>query len=546
MLLVFGHWVFLWFSLASVGYLFVNLFIKKAEKHSYFFYLWLGYVLLTTYLQVWSFFVSLNNKAVFLIWFLLAIWGLQIAFKNRVFSLKNLFKNNAKLIPFLILVTLLVFFASTREVFHYDAYLYQFKMVAWNKNFPVIPGLANIDERLGFNSSFLVVAAFIETFLKQGMSAFILNGFLTLSLIVYLSHTIIQKKAFRPRYFALIVFPYLIYQVITGDIASLSTDLPMLIFSFVMILAILNKEDLFYIIALAVLIPTIKLSGAMSVIIIIAIFFFINKKELKNKWPYLVLALILGISFVARNLTVSAYPFYPSPLFAFNFPWKVPQSIVVSSRDGIKAWGRLPGPSYLESIENSWSFWFPFWWSRFKQTLEFKFFIISTLLFVFILIPKKLLKKNSKVTAFQFYLPLVFSLSSIMYWFFMAPDIRFSAVYFWILFAIILIEVFENLTANRKIKNMLLSLLSFYLIIFFFKTNFYFRLNKLFDKNSYFKIHHRQNIAHKNQYGLVVYLPALRDQCGNQELICMPDNSYLDNLQYIEINNVYRGFKFIE
>jgi hypothetical protein len=93
---------------------------------------------------------------------------------------------------------------------------------------------------------------------------------------------------------------------------------------------------------------------------------------------------------------------------------------------------------------------------------------------------------------------------------------------------------------------MLLSLLSFYLIIFFFKTNFYFRLNKLFDKNSYFKIHHRQNIAHKNQHGLVVYLPALRDQCGNQELICMPDNSYLDNLQYIEINNVYRGFKFIE
>ncbi len=546
MLLVFSHWLFLWFSLASVGYLFVNLFIKQAQKYSYFFYLWLGYALLTAYLQVCSFFVSLNNKAIFWIWLLLAIWGLQIVLKNKAFSLKNLFKKNIKFIPFIILVTLLVFFASTREVFYYDTYLYQFKMVAWNKNFPVIPGLANIDERLGFNSSFLVVAAFIETFLKQGISVFILNGFLTLSFIIHLSQIITQKKAFRPRYFALIVFPYLIYQVIAGDMASLSTDLPLLIISFVTILAILNKEDLFYIMLLAVLIPTIKLSGAISVLIFFTCLFFINKKELKDKLAYLILALILGLSFIGRNLIISGYAFFPLHLFSIDSVWRLRKEIPINASRDITSWARLPGELAQNVLTKPWSFWLPSWWLKIKQTLEFKLFVLSALLFVFILIPKKLLKKISKTTIFQFYLPLSFALIGITTWFFMAPDIRFATVYFWTLFAIILIEVFENLIVDRKIKNIFFSLLSLYLIIVFFITSFYLNFNQLFNKNSYFKIQHRQNIARENHHGLVFYIPTLRDQCGNQELTCMPHDDYLENLQYVEKDNIYKGFKFTE
>lgn len=549
MFLIIIYWCCLWISLASVAYLFVHLFTKSSKKYSYFFYLWLGYAILTSYLQIVSLFLPLNHYLVMIFWLALTIIGLRkVKISQILVTSQNLLNKYRNLIFFVIFLLFLTAFASSRTVFHYDSYLYQFNMVAWNKNFPIIPGLANLHERLGFNSSFLVVAAFVEFFLEQGMSAFILNGFLLLSLMMHLAYLIDKPIENRQlKFFSLLLLPFLFKIMINGDLSSLSTDLPLFIFSIVLVLAILSRENIFYLIVLSVLIPTIKLSGAVTVIVLMISLFFIKIKTLKEQAAYLFLAVSLGFGYLIRNLIISAYPLFPLAIFSLNLPWKVEQWLPIKTSQSVTGWARYPGPLYLEVLEKPWSFWLPSWWTNIKQALEIKLFFISLLGLLIYILFKKINKKISEKSIFKFYLPLSFSLLGIVYCFFLAPNLRFAAVYFWIFFAIIVIELIEQLIKSKVIQTTLVLLISFYLILAVFIFNNYLNYSDFFKKETALKIKQFPTQTVINQYGFIYNKPSLTDQCGNFLGICVVGMGIEqeNRLQYFDINQKTRGFKVV-
>ncbi len=538
MILSLLHWVVLWVSLSLAGFLFNRLFLKST-KSSFFIYVWIGYAMLTAYLQIASFFLPLNNFWVFVVWILIDCFALFLLTKKiktlKFTDLKSLIFSNWKYLVFAFITLVLGLYSSTRTVTWYDTYLYHFNMVAWNRDYGVVAGLANFHDRLGFNSSFLVVAAFVERFLNNGFSAFIVNGFLLVTVVLQLGWVLFNKNSHQfVKIFSLLILPYVFFRLTSSETASLSTDLAIVSLSLVLVLAVLEKIDLSYILIIAALIFTIKLSAVMA--LLLALFLFLsNLKDLKKILLPSILALLILASFFARNIILSGYPLFPSTLFAANVFWRVPASTVQFTSKAVTAWARLPGMDCMSSLTNGFFYWMGPWWQLTKNTWEIKLFALSALLlFVF---GKSFFKKN-EINLLGI---VLFCLASILLMMFLAPDLRFGSIFFWILGAVVLSKIITKLPTKEIYQKNIATLICLFMISFFVVPQFTIDAENhhLFDYDN--KISSIELSKTIMSDGTSIFEPSdvNQDRCGNQELLC---THYNYKLKLIEKNNIKKGF----
>lgn len=106
----------------------------------------------------------------------------------------------------------------------------------------------------------------------------------------------------------------------------------------------------------------------------------------------------------------------------FNFDWKVPIEKVVEIKKWVYSWGRIPFKDYHAVLDQPLNVWFKTWWEAalLKNKL---FFVIAALAPVSILLLKIIYKKLIQ-TPFVF--AFVAAYIIFIFWFFTAPDIRFS------------------------------------------------------------------------------------------------------------------------
>ncbi|MGG7036922.1 MAG: LIC_10190 family membrane protein, partial [Flavobacterium sp.] len=183
------------FTVIGKGLLFA--YYKSAIKHytlvdTYF----IGLCLSGALLNIWSIFLPTD----FISFLFLALLTLVLIGFNRFyyFSLlkKLLLKIKAEKILSLLLLGCLIItllFAIVKPKL-FDTYLYHINAIQWNEYYRAVPGLANLHDRFGFNSSMFVLSAGFSYSAIYNQYIFIISSLTFLMFFVWCVKKAYQKK----------------------------------------------------------------------------------------------------------------------------------------------------------------------------------------------------------------------------------------------------------------------------------------------------------------------------------------------------------------
>lgn len=371
-------------------------------------------------------------------------------FKNQFNILCNYYKNKKYYLLAIVLITLIILFSSLVYPKLFDSDFYHIAAIRWNELYSVVPGLANFNNRFGFNSSILVLSAAFtfSTFFNQ--SLYIINALISLVFFIWLIKISFEHKGIVS--FISLFFIYFFFEQYTLDISSPGTDLmPNILASFIFIkLLILGynfKEKYLLYIIIPFFCITLKLS--MTPVIVLSLFALHQKNKnkifiLKNTLIY---AIVLVLPWIIRNIILTGYVLYPFEYIdLFNFDWKVPVENVVDIKKWVSSWARIPFKEHEEVLGKSFAEWFPIWWEAVILKNKILFYI-SILTPIFVLIKyfknKLFFKKSFIFSIFICYLCFIF-------WFILAPDFRFSFSFILLLNSAIFFMFFEQIIAKIR------------------------------------------------------------------------------------------------
>ena len=231
-LLFVGSTLFLWLLGAAF-------FFRLGGLRSLFHAPWIGFGLLVGVLQIAHLLSPIDRKfsMVFVACALLVtLTTLLVRFSQRLRSARS--GSGLAWLLLLIAVALLtfipVFNSCTKEMHRYDMGLYYLKTIRWIESFPIVPGLANVQDHLGFNQSAFLPISLFDSLTPDRWGLFLVGGILpwlgiTLSLFAILRLAIASLRhddsaLKRSKWLTQISLPAWIFTFLTGDSSSASPD----------------------------------------------------------------------------------------------------------------------------------------------------------------------------------------------------------------------------------------------------------------------------------------------------------------------------------
>jgi hypothetical protein len=249
-----------------------------------------------------------------------------------------------------------------------DSGLYHISAVQWANEHKVVPGLANLHVRFGFNNSSFLYDAMLSWGPWQGRSGHIANGLLCAMMVpifVWAGHTVLVGSGRRWRT-ALFVLPIVVLCVkfaISPEICSFTTDLPAALLALLAswrLLALLlldNREKgsvaeeaslVIWFLATAV---TVKLSVLFYALPVVATALLVGCVQLRREssppeparlvvFIALIGAALLVGGWIARGYVLSGCPLYPSSVGCAHADWVVSNGVLAEVRHDIKQFAR--------------------------------------------------------------------------------------------------------------------------------------------------------------------------------------------------------------
>lgn len=365
MLTILVSWVILtiiFFSFGDFFLLLYNRICQQKDYYSFFERFLLGICFVSLILSVTSLWIPSNHYL--MVVFLVLSGVYWVCRKTQLIeicrSLKTDFKAFRK-VEWGVILFLVLLIASFPlwGVYNIDSRIYYLQVVAWNEFFPVVPGIANLEERLGFNSHFFLLSAPFTFRFVFDTPLFSIDVLLVVFILLWIVKEIFHSKYEKKRVFLFVIFIFYIV-FFNSTLNSLTSDMaPNLIIFYLISKAFLypgqqQNKSLLYITVLACLI-TFKLSTAVLglVISLYLLYILLKNRDLKSITFIVGVAVLIVGTWCIRNIIFSGYLIYPFyELDLFSFDWKVPQSIAISER------GYIEGAAYnsfnmmLEAVKN--------------------------------------------------------------------------------------------------------------------------------------------------------------------------------------------------
>jgi hypothetical protein len=350
-----------------------------------------------------------------------------------------------------IAVVLIMAYLSYMPSSHYDDGLYYSTTIRWLEEYGTVKGIANINPRIAFNSSWHILQAnFGFRWLKLGLFND-MNGLLFLLVFLYsmggMSDLLKGKSSFTAGIRALFMLPILAFHFgATSDvmpfnvnfISSSTPDIPTCLLIFMVFLLFLEGEDgragdIASMDMLVVLYSVWLCSIKFSAIPIVLLSCFIVVRCIRLRLFRLVVFLVTaGIVFITpwfiRNVLVSGYLLFPlSSIDLFHVPWKIPARDVKWFENAIKA--------YILSSDIDHKFNIPFtqWFPRWLSGLDFIRQVIMGMVGLATLsyIVTGLWQLLRRGTGFfirhqRKVIYIVAGITGILFWLTQAPDFRFG------------------------------------------------------------------------------------------------------------------------
>jgi hypothetical protein len=413
--------------------------------------LWVGLAALLAYLQVWSLFLSVNWAA----WLApagSALIGLALA-APRLRRL-NLSRCSPGVLALAAVGTLWVANRALAYARDYDLGLYHLNAIGYALKFPAIPGLGNLQERLGAADAHFVFVAFLEHGPWAGAAPHLAGGLLVSMLFVEVASRFALRPAARVQgsftdRLALLLVPATI--VVIGvrpeyRLSSPNLDLAAFVLFAVgaLYLAEAVERDFQLTAALtstscfALAAATRPLYWLMTVLaagwLIVAAR---RRRDLGKRGNFRSLVLVcalpgaLLIGWMTRQAVLSGYPFFPTTIGALPVDWRVPSSVVSEQNRWNASWARWPGRT-PDTVLNSWH-WLGQWLRAEAKDLD----VLAPLLLLAGLVPslvgRAVADPERRKRAAPMLAILVPVVPTLVVWFVIAPDPRFALGPIWLL-----------------------------------------------------------------------------------------------------------------
>lgn len=268
------------------------------------------------------------------------------------------------------LLTLLFAYGSSRGYMHYDTGLYHAQAIRWIEEYGVVPGLANLHSRFGYNSAAFALCAL---FGGGGLMKYPMHcaaGFFALLCAVKCTGLLTLPKRKRVRVSDFLYAGCIFYLVaVFRELVSPASDyFAMLILFWVLMTWVelweTGEEEIlpYGLLSLyLVYAATVKLSTA--VLFVLAVYPAVRLlKEKKWKQTALFIGLGVGIAlpYLIRNVIISGWLFYPFTFFDwFDVDWKISKGYADSDAKEIRAYAMEIFDVY--QLDQPFSQWFPNW-----------------------------------------------------------------------------------------------------------------------------------------------------------------------------------------
>lgn len=347
------------------------------------------------------------------------------------------------LLLFLCLISALLW--TTQDPGQYDTGLYHAQAIRWIEEYGVVPGLGNLHMRFAYNSAFLCLQALFSLEWLVGQSVHSMNGFLCLCALLYAFGTVRVPGKERWQTSDLLKCVMVIYVVNKRySIASPGTDL----WAMLLIVYICTKwcelaeegeketAPWCYVCLVGFYALTVKLSAAAIVILVLyPLYLLIRRKDFRGILYNGILAVIIVLPYLLRNVIISGYLVYPyAGIDLFSVDWKMnPQILIEDSKYNLTMWARgfTDVASYSQTYEGKMFAWMPHWFM--SQSMGYRILLIvgaaCTAAVIFYTV-REFMHKH-----YEYGAVLGAGVVSLIFWLMAAPLIRYGQVYVFIMIA---------------------------------------------------------------------------------------------------------------
>lgn len=330
--------LFIWLSVMLIsglaGSLILSLILVEGDElasdEAFIICQWLGLFCLPELFLVTTFFGALKPLVTIALVFCIALIALGYSPSRQIFlkAFVSAFGAFQKLS--LVILTVLCGLYASQVIYWGDTGAYHFSLVRWLSEYGSVPGLALLDARFGFTSSwFAFIAVWNHGFLAGHIGA-VLGGYVLWLMLFHWGVAIvgsIRDNNSQAAYFVVlgygILFPLMLRW---GIFISSSPDVIIMVLGVLTGSIILNaklnpRTGIWIVLALAAFAFNIKFTA----IPLLVGAFFLSLFYLRGRQMICAGLFILcaTLPVLIGNTISSGYPLYPSTLLSFDLPWRL-------------------------------------------------------------------------------------------------------------------------------------------------------------------------------------------------------------------------------
>jgi hypothetical protein len=424
---------------------------------------------------------------------------------------------------------------------YYDTGLYGAQAVRWIVTYPVVFGLANVHARLGFNTSVFLFHAALDQGPWRGLYFHLFSGFVLCAFwatVLPTCERVLRGTELTPSqwFHAILFIPAAIWSG-RASVVGTATDEPSSVLCLVaagLLFQYLesdasNEADnsdwrsrVMVAATLLALAVTFKLSTVVFAFLGWVLAFAIlwsTGRERRYVWAAFGGAVLLLVPWLAGQIILSGYPFFPNSLFPFPGDWRLPRGIPELYELWIRSWARIPFVKVATTEGFAWLR--PWFHAAVRDRASFQVPIAITVVATAVLALRRLDVRSIRSQGFWLLLP---SLSGIPFWFWKGPGLRFGQAAIWTLAATVGSLAMTAWTQNngllrrRVVVSGLLIAMAWCLFSFGWRHSY----QVLESVDGFVQLPEAQVVARQTTSGLVVYVPEAGNQCWEAALPCTP------------------------
>lgn len=435
-------WIYMIVTCYITGFAALRLLILgqgyQVQKESSFLYA--GIAVMTVYAQ----FFSLLYKVGFLANAVLLLVCAFLVFLFRKELIERLHTLRLTISPVragaVILLFLLFTYGTSTGILHYDTGLYHAQSIRWIEEYGILPGLGNLHSRLAYNSASFCLSALYSFAFLGGQSYHCCAGFLAFLLALTCMEGVTRTRVKKPQLsdFVRILGVYYLLMIF-DEMVSPASDYFMVLLSFYILIRWLDfvekkeKSSVPYglLCVLCVLVMTIKLSGAMLLLLTIkpAVELF-RKREGKQTAIFLGAGFVTALPFFIRNVILSGWLVYPFTFVdLFHADYQIPKGMAEYDAKEIQVYGR--GFSDVARYDEPITKWLPDW-AKTLNSVNKVFLLLAMLgLLLFLGYAVYALIRRKKDMLDELFLMGTTGVC-FLFWLASAPLIRYGCIYLWV------------------------------------------------------------------------------------------------------------------